>query len=78
MYPPKYRRVTMARRVLPWLPWLLAEATLAWLEVQFWPYGGLWLLTTKRVCRFGGPSHELTRIERRFEHLEFGHLLGEQ
>jgi hypothetical protein len=31
----------MARRVLPWL---LVEATLAWLEAQFWPDGGLWLL----------------------------------
>ncbi len=34
----------MAKRLLPWLPWLLAEATLVWLEAQFWPDGGLWLL----------------------------------
>jgi hypothetical protein len=34
----------MAKRVLPWFPWLLAEAPLAWLEAQFWPEGGLWLL----------------------------------
>ncbi len=34
----------MAKRVLPWVPWIVAEATLAWLEAQFWPDGGLWLL----------------------------------
>jgi hypothetical protein len=34
----------MATRMLPWLPWLLAEGTLAWLEARFWPDGGLWLL----------------------------------
>jgi hypothetical protein len=34
----------MARRILPWLSWLLAEGTLVWLQVGLWPYGGLWLL----------------------------------
>ncbi len=34
----------MARRILPWLPWLLAEGTLVWLQARLWPYGGLWLL----------------------------------
>ena len=34
----------MVKPMLPWLPWLLAEATLVWLEAQHWPDGGLWLL----------------------------------
>lgn len=34
----------MAKRMLPWLPWLVAEGTLGFLQAQLWPYGGLWLL----------------------------------
>jgi heme/copper-type cytochrome/quinol oxidase subunit 4 len=34
----------MAKRIVPWLPWVLAEGTLGFLEAQFWPAGGLWLL----------------------------------
>jgi hypothetical protein len=34
----------MAKRMLPWLPWLLAEGTLCFLQAQLWPDGGLWLL----------------------------------
>jgi hypothetical protein len=34
----------MAKRTLPWLPWLLAEGTLGFLQAQQWPTGGLWLL----------------------------------
>lgn len=34
----------MAKRMLPWLPWLVAEGTLGFIQAQLWPYGGLWLL----------------------------------
>jgi hypothetical protein len=34
----------MAKRMLPWLPWLVAEGTLGFLQAQLWPDGGLWLL----------------------------------
>ena len=34
----------MAKRMLPWLPWLVAECTLGFLQAQLWPDGGLWLL----------------------------------
>jgi hypothetical protein len=34
----------MAKLILPWLPWLLAEGTLGFLEARHWPDGGLWLL----------------------------------
>ncbi len=34
----------MAKRIVPWLPWVLAEGTLGFLDAQFWPAGGLWLL----------------------------------
>jgi hypothetical protein len=34
----------MAKRILAWLPWVLAEVTLVVLEALLWPEGGLWLL----------------------------------
>ena len=34
----------MARLVLPWVPWLVAEAILGYVEAMLWPQGGLWLL----------------------------------
>lgn len=34
----------MTGRMIAWLPWLLAGASLAWVEVQLWPGGGLWML----------------------------------
>jgi lysylphosphatidylglycerol synthetase-like protein (DUF2156 family) len=34
----------MVRRIVAWLPWLLAGASLAWAEARFWPDGGLWLV----------------------------------
>jgi hypothetical protein len=34
----------MSKRIVSWLPWVLAEGTLGFLEAQLWPAGGLWLL----------------------------------
>ena len=34
----------MAKQMLPWLPWVLAEGMLGFIEAQLWPDGGLWLL----------------------------------
>ncbi len=32
------------RLVLPWVPWLVAEAALGYVEARLWPEGGLWLI----------------------------------
>ena len=37
-------RSAMAKQMLPWLPWVLAEGMLGFIEAQLWPDGGLWLL----------------------------------
>jgi hypothetical protein len=34
----------MTSRIVPCLPWLLAEGTLGFVDAQLWPDGGLWLL----------------------------------
>ncbi len=34
----------MAERILRWLPWLLAEGTLGWLQARLWPDGGFLFL----------------------------------
>ncbi len=34
----------MARRIIPWLPWLLAVSVLAFLQARLWPEGGFLLL----------------------------------
>ncbi len=52
----------MAKRVIPLFPWLLAEAPLAWTEAQFWPDGGLWLLsfwTVALLVYLDGPRPDL-------------------
>jgi len=34
----------MVGQIVVWLPWLLAEASLGWIEARLWPDGGLWLI----------------------------------
>ena len=46
----------MAKRTLPWLPWLLAEGTLGFLQAQMWPTGGLWLLLLWTAALLALPS----------------------
>lgn len=34
----------MVSQIVVWLPWLLAAASLGWVEARLWPEGGLWLI----------------------------------
>ena len=67
----------MVGRIVAWLPWLLAEASLGWVEAQFWPDGGLWLIvlwTAVLLVFRGMVSLTSERRERLLIDLVFGGL----
>jgi hypothetical protein len=67
----------MVGRIVAWLPWLLAEASLGWVEAQFWPDGALWLIvlwTAVLLVFRGMVSRTGERRERLLIDLVFGGL----